>query len=195
MEIFSNPVGTVFVLQVSQSKVIASDNVFVLIIANPFQDNTVLVGSSLVHCNIQCPFVVVRFTFNPTIMLLNLFKQLIGVTPFGSFTTILILKCGNDFLGFIFSKEVAELRVVKLLASGSSEKEIADRLCISRHTVDNHLRNIRERFGLHKNTEIILLYIAQLNHKPFSLANIKQYGLEVILVLVNICTYTDLKSL
>jgi hypothetical protein len=27
------------------------------------------------------------------------------------------------------------------------------------------------------------------------LANIKQYGLEVILVLVNICTYTDLKSL
>lgn len=39
------------------------------------------------------------------------------------------------------------------------------------------------------------LYIAQLNHKPFSLANIKQYGLEVILVLVNICTYTDLKSM
>lgn len=89
----------------------------------------------------------------------------------------------------------AELRVVKLLASGSSEKEIADRLCISRHTVDNHLRNIRERFGLHKNTEIILLYIAHLNHKPFSLSNIKQYGLEVILVLINVCTYTDLKSL
>ena len=93
----------------------------------------------------------------------------------------------------IFSE--AELRVVKLLASGLSEKEIADRLCISRHTVDNHLRNIRERFGLHKNTEIILLYIAHLNHKPFSLSNIKQYGLEVILVLINVCTYTDLKSL
>lgn len=88
----------------------------------------------------------------------------------------------NDVNTSYFSE--AELRVVKLLASGSSEKEIADRLCISRHTVDNH-----------KNTEIILLYIAQLNHKPFSLANIKQYGLEVILVLVNICTYTDLKSL
>jgi DNA-binding CsgD family transcriptional regulator len=99
----------------------------------------------------------------------------------------------NDVNTSYFSE--AELRVVKVLASGSSEKEIADRLCISRHTVDNHLRNIRERFGLHKNTEIILLYIAQLNHKPFSLANIKQYGLEVILVLVNICTYTDLKSL
>lgn len=99
----------------------------------------------------------------------------------------------NDVNTSYFSE--AELRVVKLLASGSSEKEIADRLCISRHTVDNHLRNIRESFGLHKNTEIILLYIAQLNHKPFSLVNIKQYGLEVILVLVNICTYTDLKSL
>lgn len=43
--------------------------------------------------------------------------------------------------------------------------------------------------------EIILLYIAHLNHKPFSLSNIKQYGLEVILVLINVCTYTDLKSL
>lgn len=58
----------------------------------------------------------------------------------------------NDVNTSYFSE--AELRVVKLLASGSSEKEIADRLCISRHTVDNHLRNIRERFGLHKNTEI-----------------------------------------
>lgn len=99
----------------------------------------------------------------------------------------------NDVNTSYFSE--AELRVVKLLASGSSEKEIADRLCISRHTVDNYLRNIRERFGLHKNTEIILLYIAHLNHKPFSLSNIKQYGLEVILVLINVCTYTDLKSL
>lgn len=98
----------------------------------------------------------------------------------------------NDVNMSYFSE--AELRVVKLLASGLSEKEIADRLCISRHTVDNHLRNIRERFGLHKNTEIILLYIAHLNHKPFSLSNIKQYGLEVILVLINVCTYTDLKK-
>lgn len=48
----------------------------------------------------------------------------------------------NDVNTSYFSE--AELRVVKLLASGSSEKEIADRLCISRHTVDNHLRNIRE---------------------------------------------------
>lgn len=43
----------------------------------------------------------------------------------------------NDVNTSYFSE--AELRVVKLLASGSSEKEIADRLCISRHTVDNHL--------------------------------------------------------
>lgn len=42
----------------------------------------------------------------------------------------------NDVNMSYFSE--AELRVVKLLASGLSEKEIADRLCISRHTVDNH---------------------------------------------------------
>ena len=38
----------------------------------------------------------------------------------------------------------SELRVVELLAQGYTEKEIAEKLCISPHTVNNHLRNIRE---------------------------------------------------
>lgn len=42
----------------------------------------------------------------------------------------------------------AELAVVEQLARGYSEKEIADRLHLSYHTVNNHLRNIRERHKL-----------------------------------------------
>lgn len=87
-----------------------------------------------------------------------------------------------------FSK--AELKVVELLARGYSEKEIADKLNISVHTVGNHTRNIREKNGLSKNTEIILLYIAFLNKKKFSLVVLREIGLSAIMVLVNICEYT-----
>lgn len=83
----------------------------------------------------------------------------------------------------------AELRVVDLLARGFSEKEIADKLNISYNTVSNHTRNIRERHGLTKNSEVLLLYIAYLNNKSFSLANIRDLGLSTILILLNVCDY------
>lgn len=83
----------------------------------------------------------------------------------------------------------AERKVADLLARGYSEKEIADKLHLSVNTINNHTRNIRERHGLNKNTEIILLYISELNNKEFSLSSIRQFGLSTILVLVNICDY------
>lgn len=70
-----------------------------------------------------------------------------------------------------------------------SEKEIAEKLFISPATVNNHTRNIREKFGLNKNSEIILLYIAQRNNKKFSIANIREFGISVILVMLNICEF------
>lgn len=93
----------------------------------------------------------------------------------------------NNSVKTPFSK--AELKVVELLARGYSEKEIADKLCISCHTVNNHTRNIREKNGLTKNTEIILLYIAYLKGKKFSLPVIKEIGISAILIMVNICDY------
>ena len=98
-------------------------------------------------------------------------------------------KLVNDVNPSYFSE--AELRVVALLARDLSEKEIADKLCISRHTVNNHLRNIKERYGLHKNIEIVLLYISELNNKKFSLSTIRQTGIGIILVLLNVCEYTE----
>jgi DNA-binding CsgD family transcriptional regulator len=54
----------------------------------------------------------------------------------------------------------SELRAVELLAQGYTEKEIAEKLCISPHTVNNHLRNVRERNSLRNDKEVVLLYIA-----------------------------------
>lgn len=82
-----------------------------------------------------------------------------------------------------------ERQVADLLARGLSEKEIADKLNISPATVNNHTRNIRTKFGLNKNSEIVLLYISMRNKKPFNIHNIREYGISIILVMVNICMF------
>ena len=99
-------------------------------------------------------------------------------------------KSDNDVKTPIFSE--AELKVTKLLVRGLSEKEIANRLNLSRHTVNNHMRNIREKNGVSKNLEIVLLYIAYIKHKKFSLKTIREVGISSIMVLVNVCEYTQM---
>lgn len=86
----------------------------------------------------------------------------------------------------------AELSVVEQLARGLSEKEIADKLNLSYHTVNNHLRNIRERHKLQKNTEIIILYAASLSKKKASIKEVKELGFSILFVILNICDYTQI---
>ena len=86
----------------------------------------------------------------------------------------------------------AELAVVEQLARGYSEKEIADKLNLSYHTVNGHLRNIRERHAIQKNTEIIILYMAFLSKKKLSLKEVKEFGVSILFVLVNVCEYTQM---
>ena len=74
-----------------------------------------------------------------------------------------------------------ERQVADLLARGLSEKEIADRLFVSQYTINNHTRNIRNKFGLKKNSEIILRYIAEINSKDFALDDIRKHGISIIL--------------
>lgn len=48
------------------------------------------------------------------------------------------------------------LEVLALLAVGISNKEIADQLCISEHTVRNHIATLMTHFGVHNRTQIII---------------------------------------
>lgn len=82
-----------------------------------------------------------------------------------------------------------ERQIAGLLARGLSEKEIAEELHISPATVNNHTRNMREKLHVNKNTELILAYIADVNHKKFSIAEIRQFGVSIILILINICLF------
>ena len=86
----------------------------------------------------------------------------------------------------------AELSVVEQLARGYSEKEIAERLNLSYHTVNNHLRNIRERHNIQKNTEIILLYATSLSKKKLTLKDVKELGISVLFIMINVCEYTQM---
>lgn len=84
-----------------------------------------------------------------------------------------------------------ERQIADLLARGFSEKEIAEHLHISPATVNNHTRNMRDKLHVNKNTELILTYIAEVNCKKFSIAEIRKFGVSIILILINICLFNE----
>ena len=54
-----------------------------------------------------------------------------------------------------------ELEVLKLVAQGMSNKEIADDLFISENTVKNHVRNILEKLHLHSRMEAVVYAVRE----------------------------------
>lgn len=80
-----------------------------------------------------------------------------------------------------------ESEVMECLSHGLTEKEIGDKLFISPKTVNNHLDNIRKKIGVTKNIEIVSYYIATLRGKKFDLKLLREYGISVFILLVNVC--------
>ena len=54
-----------------------------------------------------------------------------------------------------------ELEVLKLVAQGMSNKEIAAELYISENTVKNHVRNILEKLHLHSRMEAVIYAVRE----------------------------------
>ncbi|MDF1549788.1 MAG: LuxR C-terminal-related transcriptional regulator [Bacteroidales bacterium] len=48
-----------------------------------------------------------------------------------------------------------EIELLKILGTGKSEKEIADFLTRSIHTIKTHFKNIRKKLNVNKNTELV----------------------------------------
>ena len=48
-----------------------------------------------------------------------------------------------------------EIQILHLMAQGSMNKEIADRLCISPETVKKHVKNIFQKTGAHNRIEAL----------------------------------------
>ena len=54
-----------------------------------------------------------------------------------------------------------ELEVLKLVAQGMSNREIAEELFISENTVKNHVRNILEKLHLHSRMEAVVYAVRE----------------------------------
>jgi len=51
-----------------------------------------------------------------------------------------------------------ELQITGMVARGFASKEIADKLCLSTHTVRTHMKNIFRKTGARKATDIVRAY-------------------------------------
>jgi DNA-binding NarL/FixJ family response regulator len=56
---------------------------------------------------------------------------------------------------------VRELEVLRLVARGMSNRDVADQLFISENTVKNHVRNILEKLHLHSRMEAVMYAVRQ----------------------------------
>ena len=54
-----------------------------------------------------------------------------------------------------------ELEVLKLVARGMSNKDVADELYISENTVKNHVRNILEKLQIHSRMEAVMIAVRE----------------------------------
>lgn len=67
-----------------------------------------------------------------------------------------------------------ETEVAELLAWGAAKKEVADRLFISTRTVENTARNIYEKIGIQKATELCVWWFCTHCGVSFELSPIKR---------------------
>ncbi len=68
-----------------------------------------------------------------------------------------------------------EMEIIKLIAEGSSNKEVADKLFLSTHTVTTHRKNIMSKLGVNNTAGLVLFAVRENlvspNHFLFSAAN------------------------
>lgn len=80
-----------------------------------------------------------------------------------------------------------ENEIIEELSHGLSEKEIGEKLFISPKTVGRHIDNIKKKIGVSKNIEIVAYYIATLRGKKFDLKLLREYGISIFILLLNVC--------
>jgi DNA-binding NarL/FixJ family response regulator len=63
----------------------------------------------------------------------------------------------DDALARLRALTVRERHVMKLLAEGSTMRQIGERLSVSEHTVRTHMQNLYAKLGVHRRVEVVRL--------------------------------------
>lgn len=74
----------------------------------------------------------------------------------------------------------AEREVALLVCNGLSDKEIADRLCRSYHTIRVEKKSIYKKLGVSKETELLWYMIFEKQNREFDLSLIREKGLGAL---------------
>jgi DNA-binding CsgD family transcriptional regulator len=75
-----------------------------------------------------------------------------------------------------------ETQVAELLAWGASKKEVADRLDISVHTVENTARNIFSKIGIQKATELSVWWFCTKLNVSFDMSPLRRAVIAIFLL-------------
>ncbi len=76
--------------------------------------------------------------------------------------------------------------IVELLALGLSQKEIADHLKISTHTVDALIRHAKDHTEVQKNTELVAWYYIRHYHLTLNLSPVKKALIAASLLALSV---------
>lgn len=78
----------------------------------------------------------------------------------------------------------AEMRVAEAICKGYTVKEAADALFVSPETVKSTKRNIFMKLNVKKETELIMLMVCNVLGKKFSIKELRERGVSMLLSLL-----------
>ncbi len=77
-----------------------------------------------------------------------------------------------------------ESQIAELLAWGAAKKEVADRLDLSTRTIENTARNIYQKLGIQKATELSVWYFCTRFHISFDISPLKRTIISIFLMAI-----------
>jgi DNA-binding NarL/FixJ family response regulator len=77
----------------------------------------------------------------------------------GEDETQLLSKSPDAWQGMLARLSPGQIQVVTLLLRGLGEKEVAEHLCLSRHTVHTHIKHIYKFLGVQSRSQLLATYL------------------------------------
>lgn len=81
-----------------------------------------------------------------------------------------------------------EFQMAEMLAWGAAKKEVADKLCVSTRTVETTARNIYDKIGIQKATELCVWWFTTQCGVPLSLSPFKKGLISVFMLIIIVVT-------